>query len=189
MTAAKLSCMIDDMIHMRIWRPVGSAGVEYLTADNSGELLRARSTVIGLERGSPFRLTYEITHEVAVGMQEATIEFADGNEKSVQSLHLDRSKLADSNAIDIPVTPFTKSPAIRTLDLSVGESREISVARVRLPRLRVETVEERYTRLDDRDGEQIYRYEPDSGDTAVELAVDSDGFVGDYPGRFKRILL
>jgi hypothetical protein len=129
-TKAALPCILDDMIHMRVWRPVGSAGVEYLTVDNSGELLRAHSTVIGLQRERPFRLTYEITHDVAVGVQEATIELADGDEKSLQSL-----------------------------------------------------------RLDDLDGGQVFRYEPGSGDTAVELAVDSHGFVGDYPGRFKRILL
>lgn len=70
---------------------------------------------------------------------------------------------------------------------ATGESREISVVYVAAPDFTVRPFRQRYTRLDDSDGQQRYRYESlESGFTA-DLPVDDDGFVVAYPAIWRRV--
>lgn len=89
--------------------------------------------------------------------------------------------------VDIYASPFTNTLAIRRLALQEGDAKTIQVAFVNLPELKITPVKQRYTLLKTNPDGSVYRYEGlDSGYT-VELPVDTDGLVIDYPEFFKRV--
>jgi hypothetical protein len=79
--------------------------------------------------------------------------------------------------IDIAVTPFSATPAIRRLRIEVGDTAEVRAARVDTDTLAVEPVVVTYERL------ALDRWRRDG----VELVVDEHGLVTDDPGRFRRL--
>jgi hypothetical protein len=89
--------------------------------------------------------------------------------------------------VDISCTPLTNTLPIRRLSWSTGETHDIDVVYVVVPVLDVHRARQRYTLLardDDRD-EALFRYQ--SGSFSADLPVDSDGFVTDYPGLWRRV--
>jgi hypothetical protein len=92
--------------------------------------------------------------------------------------------LQGATEIDIAACAFTNTLPIRRLKLAIGQAAKIEVAYVHLPELRVERVQQRYTRLADR----RYKYEGLNTGFTTELDVDEDGLVIDYPGLCRRVL-
>lgn len=76
--------------------------------------------------------------------------------------------------VDLGVTPATNTLPIRRLGLEVGSEREIVVAWVKFPDLRVERSLQRYTRIAD----NVWRYSSDA--FAADLTVDGSGLVVRY---------
>ncbi len=93
-----------------------------------------------------------------------------------------RPDLDGCDDIDINCTPLTNTLPIRRLDWSPGQAHDIDVAYVSVPELDVRKARQRYTDLG---GGAVFRYE--SGSFQADLAVDSDGFVLDYPGIWRRL--
>ena len=93
------------------------------------------------------------------------------------------SELAGCVDVDIAATPLTNTyPIRRYADLALGEARTAPVAWVEVPSLRVERVEQTYTRV----GPTQWRYgDPKHG--SFEITVDDDGLVIDYEGFAQRI--
>ena len=77
--------------------------------------------------------------------------------------------------------PATNTLPIRRLRLAVGGKREIAVAWLRWPELRLERALQRYERL----AEDRYRYS--SNGFSAELVVDEHGLVVDYEGLWRAI--
>ncbi|NYJ34969.1 putative glycolipid-binding domain-containing protein [Nocardiopsis aegyptia] len=87
---------------------------------------------------------------------------------------------------DVAATPLTNTLPIRRLGLRPGEYRDIAVAWIDIPSLRVRRVRQRYTRHPPEDGLEHYTYrDPHHGE--YHLSVDGDGVVVDYE-RFARRL-
>ena len=84
--------------------------------------------------------------------------------------------------IDFEISPATNTLPIRRLTPKVGETRDIRVAWVRFPELRVEPARQRYTRV----GERRYRFENLESGYAVEILVDDAGLVIEYPDLWTR---
>jgi uncharacterized protein len=82
---------------------------------------------------------------------------------------------------DLEFSPCTNTLPIRRLGLGIGESADVRAAWVRFPSLRVEPLDQVYTRT----GERTYRYR--SGSFEAELDVDDEGLVIDYPGLWRRV--
>lgn len=76
--------------------------------------------------------------------------------------------------VDLGITPATNTLPIRRLGLEVGSEREIAVAWVKFPGLRVQRAVQTYTRIAD----NVWRYT--SGTFAADLSVDGDGLVVRY---------
>ncbi|MFD6948989.1 glycolipid-binding family protein [Nocardiopsis sp. TSRI0078] len=88
--------------------------------------------------------------------------------------------------VDVAATPLTNTLPIRRLGLRPGEYRDIVVAWIDIPSLRVRRVRQRYTRHPAEDGLERYTYrDPLHGE--YRLSVDGDGVVVDYE-RFARRL-
>jgi hypothetical protein len=85
--------------------------------------------------------------------------------------------------VDLAFSPLTNTLPIRRLGLAgqpVGSEFEITVAFVELPSLAVVASTQKYAVAGQ--GEVGFR----SGDYRVQIAVDDDGFVVDYPGLATR---
>ncbi|WP_344647977.1 putative glycolipid-binding domain-containing protein [Cryptosporangium japonicum] len=92
-------------------------------------------------------------------------------------------RIVDALDVDIAFSPLTNTLPIRRLDLlnqPVGTEFQLNVAFVELPSLAVIANDQRYVVAGDR--EIGYR----SGDYRVQITVDPDGFVVDYPGLATR---
>lgn len=85
--------------------------------------------------------------------------------------------------VDVAATPLTNTyPIRRYADLAIGTSRTSPVAWVEVPSLRVERVDQTYTRVADR----AWDYgDPKHG--TFRITVDAHGLVIDYEGFAKRI--
>jgi len=84
--------------------------------------------------------------------------------------------------IDIAWTPLTNTLPIRRLALQPGQEEIIRVVYLPLPSLEIGVWEQRYTGLEP----GAVRYESLASDFRRDLTVDSEGFVIDYPGLFRR---
>lgn len=94
----------------------------------------------------------------------------------------DRPNLHGCLDIDLGCSPSTNTLPIRRLKLSIGESAEVTAAWVRFPDLTVQPLRQRYTCL----AHDRYRYESLESGFTVELTVDEQGLVVDYPGGWRR---
>ena len=90
--------------------------------------------------------------------------------------------------LDIQVTPFTNTLPIHRLDLAPGEIADIRAVYLPLPDLVPVPAEQSYACLRPLGlSGGLYRYESRSSGFSADLAVDSGGFVVDYPDSFRRI--
>ena len=80
--------------------------------------------------------------------------------------------------VDLGFTPATNLLPVRRLQLAIGETAHVRAAWVQFPPLRVEVLEQDYTRLD----ANTYLYESAGGTFRRELIVNEHGLVVDYPG-------
>lgn len=84
--------------------------------------------------------------------------------------------------MDLEASCLTNAFPAHRLGLDIGQSAEAPAAYVRAPDLRVERLEQRYTRLEDVDGGQSYHYEAPAFDFECRLVYDGAGLLLEYPG-------
>lgn len=88
--------------------------------------------------------------------------------------------------VDLQASPFTNTIAIRRLALADHSDSEIRVVFVGIPDFGVVPARQRYTRLASDGPVTRYRYQGLDTDFEVELLVDADGLLHEYPGYFQR---
>ena len=174
------------------WESLAGVGIEHLdlTLSEAGAL--AVGTVVGSRNTARYGLRYQIRCDPAWCVREVIIDGAmrpevhlleDGNGHWWAAAGDSLSALDGCIDIDIAATPFTNTLPIRRMDLAAGNRRQILVAYVRSPGAAVAPAEQAYTCIEPR---QRYRYESLSSGFSVDLPVDPDGLVLDYPGLFRR---
>lgn len=176
------------------WNPAQEGlGLEHLLLSD-GE---ASAVVLAFDdTAGPFRLSYRLAWGPAWQLRQADLLVDTHQASHALSLRTDGQghwrdgqnrvlhALEGCMDIDIWPTPFTNSFPIRRAPMAMGERREFRMAWVAAPQLTVQPQPQAYTRLADR----LYRFESlDGSGFQVDLPVDEDGVVLDYPGLFKRI--
>jgi hypothetical protein len=78
--------------------------------------------------------------------------------------------------VDLNFSPSTNLLPIRRLNLSVGASSAVRAAWLRFPSLRLEPLEQTYTRL----AETTFRYASAGGEFVADIEVDDSGLVKTY---------
>ena len=159
----------------------------------------ANGLAIGLEAGRPFRIGYEIrcdrlgrVRAVRAGAPDLgrpVLElFADGEGHWKWRSGEPLPELDGCIDVDISTTPFTNTLPLRRLGLKPGEVQELAVAYIRVSELLIGSERQRYGCLEaqEEDG-GLYRFEALPSGFTVELPVDADGLVIDYPGLFRRV--
>ena len=81
-------------------------------------------------------------------------------------------ELAGALDVDLGFTPATNTLPIRRLSLAVGETAPVRSAWLRFPELRVEPLEQTYTR----EAEQVFRYRAHVDDDPFIARLDTDVF-------------
>lgn len=187
-----------------IWSDLGDGpGLEHLKLTRDDEGYLADGMYIGRNKDTePYRLHYLIRVDHAWQTLSVRLHLIDGPDGSADlSLTVDEkcdwrnedgdslSALAGCHEVDIYATPFTNTLPIRRLGLAAGESAEISVVYFDAPNLEPRPVRQRYHCIRPCGPENgLYRYEAlFRAGAAVEIEVDSDGLVIDYPGSFERV--
>ena len=180
------------------WTPIWNKSMEGVGLEH---LLLAEcwadSVVLAIDQEhGPFRLTYRLTWDDAWTIRNAELVVATERSTKSLSLHTDgqghwhhgdghaMDELNGCVDVDIWPTPFTNSFPIRRKPMKVGERREFRMAWIFAPDLTVNPQPQAYTRLADR----LYLFENlDGSGFRVELPVDEDRIVLDYPDFFRRV--
>jgi len=188
----RLVCIPDD-----------EPGIEDVRVAYGDDGMRFSSVVARLWEGRPLRASYELVCDAgwrvrelrltaeseATGAHELRLlaDGAGGWRDGADSASQPIAALQGCIDVDIMLTPLTNTLPIRRLALAEGESREISVVYVAAPDFTVRPFRQRYTRLDDADGQQQYRYESIESGFTADLPVDDNGYVVTYPAIWRRV--
>jgi uncharacterized protein len=181
-----------------MWMQWNNLGMEQLHIKNNNAYVAADGVVIGVRDGKPFKLRYQINTDQNWQVQYLKTELLDVNSKRLtirsdgkgqwwQDENTPISELKGCSDIDLSATPFTNTLAIRRLGLQPGDSCDLSVVYVAVPEMEIRAVPQRYTCLEINSQGGIYRYEALLRKFSVELLVDRDGLVIEYPKTFRRI--
>lgn len=176
-----------------LWSPVATPGLEHLHLTIAPAAIRVDSVVIALGEGGPFRLRYTLrcdggwrVREVRAALLDDPVPpivlRADGAGNWTTGHGQPLPELAGCVDVDITATPFTNTLPIRRLDWPIGAPRDLDMAYIWVPEMRVARDPQRYTRL----GARLFRFESRDSDFTADLPIDADGLVVDYPGLFRR---
>lgn len=181
------------------WAPWDGPGLEHLRLRSADIGYVATGTVLGLADGRPFRLQYKIKCDAdwrprkvlldclgPEGSRERLLR-ATGNGQWKDDRGEILTALDGCHDVDITVTPFTNTLAVRRLKLRQAQPADIRVLYVTVPDLQIGAVTQRYTCLEQREDGMTVRYEQPAIDFTAELPLDADGLVHDYPGLFRRV--
>jgi hypothetical protein len=91
--------------------------------------------------------------------------------------------------VDFESSACTNTFPVHRLRLRPGEAAPAPAAYVRAPDLRIERLEQQYTRLDEEGRGQRYDYAAPRFDFRCRLVYDPSGLVVDYPGIATRVAL
>lgn len=182
--------------HEVMWAPWQGAGIEHLKITGDDRGLMADGLVVGIdEGGNSYRFRYLAELGPTWGLSRVQFEDRRGSSPRGWGLSVDPDGTWRNDQgqalppfegcleVDISLTPFTNTLAIRRLGLAIGESADLDVLYVKAPELEMRRVEQRYTRL----GDRTYRYEGLFRDFEAELEVDDLCLVLDYPETFRRV--
>jgi hypothetical protein len=176
------------------WRRLDVPGREEARVDRVPEGWRLTGELAVEEAGVGAHFRYVIVCDARWHTRAAIVEGdADGRPVRVSLTADGRGRwvrdgaplpaLEDALDVDLGFTPATNTLPIRRLALAVGEARPVRSAWFRFPELRLEPLEQRYTR----EREQVYRYEAlvDGAPFTARLDTDTFGRVLRYEGLWE----
>lgn len=175
------------------WRREDGLSVELLRLAREGEGWIARSDLVDAAVG--FALSYRWSLDAALATRRLDLQIRDTAERSMRferlgpwSWSIDGTGRPDLDGcveIDLAVTPFCNTLALRRLGPAPGGAGVMTALYVAFPDLTCTPSYQCYQRL----AEHRFRY-IDLGVFAgleAELSVDSDGLIERYEGLFTRV--
>jgi uncharacterized protein len=182
----------------RIWRRIGLNGLEHLTLAETETGYTADAVLsVEAELGG---VTCE--YHCEIDRQWRTTSFALKQHQSGEdrTLRIERAgvngwqvngesrpDLDGALELDLTVSPFTNTLAIRQLALAPNEAKEMTAVYVKIPQLDVVSARQRYQRLDSNELPQRFLYMGlDTGFTQ-EITVDEYALVESYPRFAERV--
>lgn len=167
-----------------LWRRHDLPGMEACRLVRHANAWRIEGDAVFSHDGVPCRVTYAVECDDSWHAQSAHVSAWIGDQSFEVQLERGWSpELADCIDLDLNFSPCTNTLPIRRLNLAIGASAEVSAAWLRFPSLKLERLEQRYTRLADR----TYLYESREGSFVAELEVDEEGMVVRYGDFWSRV--
>ena len=175
------------------WQRLDRTGMERATLWRSKGKWNIDARIETDLEGGLYRIRYRVSCDATWRTQAAWVTIKEGRTRQRLGLFVtedgawilngkEQADLRGCIDIDLEISPATNTLPIRRLDPKLGENREIQVAWVRFPDLRVEPTRQRYTRV----AERRYRFENLESGYSVEILVDDVGIVIDYPRLWSR---
>ncbi len=181
------------------WAPWAGPGLEHLRLRTADIGYVATGTVLGMSDGQPFRLQYKIKCDSDWRVRKVLLDCLGPQGSRERILRATgRGQWKDDSGeilaeldgcqdVDIAVTPFTNTLAIRRLKLRPGQRADLRVAFIDMPNLQIRPVEQRYACVEQRPDGMTVTYEGLFRKFKVDLPLDSDALVIDYPEAFRRV--
>jgi len=177
-----------------MWEGTAFPSLEHCRIDIGDEGIKVHGMVVALD-GGPIRFEYRIACDVSwtvrrlqVAELESGIELtfvSDGDGHWSDGTGEPLPAFDGCVDVDLTATPFTNTLPIRRLGLEPGDARDLRILYVLLPAMEARPANQRYTCLEWGEAGGRYRYE--SEDFSVDLPIDPDGLVRDYPGYWRRV--
>jgi uncharacterized protein len=179
-----------------LWENKDSHSMEYFNLTRSNDAFVLEGTVLLLLEGLPTRVAYKIecdkrwkTRVVSI-RQERSGSATNHLTLKVSSRQIWKtvkgstiSFAAGIQDVDLEITPATNTIPIRRIGLKEGESAQVDAVWVRFPSLKLELLQQRYTRISHR----LYKYECPSTGYQSQLEVDGSGMVVSYGDLWHRV--
>jgi hypothetical protein len=153
--------------------------VAIFTKRDGGQRIEGQAAAVEIDESWMTRGAH-VMGQSASGTQEIAIE-ADGTGGWL----LNGEPVADVEGcldVDLEASAFTNAMPVHRLGLEIGDRADAPAAWVRARDLRVERLEQTYSRIEDEGGRQRFRYAAPAFDFEAELLFDESGLVLDYPG-------
>ncbi|AZO21554.1 MULTISPECIES: putative glycolipid-binding domain-containing protein [unclassified Mesorhizobium] len=177
-----------------LWRRLDQEGHDGCLLAKTGDGWNLKGQAVFIQEGAPCGLSYEIDCDAGWRARAARVAgFLGGDALHYQFDRLDDSgwtlngkrqtQVADLVDLDLGFTPASNLLPIRRLGLRPGISTPAPAAYLAFPELRLERLDQTYSRLDD----TRYAYAAPKFGYHQVLEVSSSGFVVDYPGLWKAI--
>ena len=177
-----------------LWRGFVLPGHEACRLFSQNSLWHVEGTAVFVHEGQPVRLDYKVVCDAAWQTLSAQVEgwlgttVIDIQVKTDSDRHwwlneVEQPEVMGCVDIDLNFSPSTNLLPIRRLSLTVAQTVEMKAAWLRFPSFTLETLPQRYHRLD----ETTYRYESAGGQFVADLKVNRSGFVVDYPGLWQSV--
>lgn len=179
-----------------IWQHLDAAGWEHvrIQTDHPGwnvydsilirqhgdQVLRGGYTLVTDKQWRTLELRLML--ETSPGVMDGIHLLSEGNGTWTDAQENPMPELDGCLDVDIRWTPLTNTLPINRLPLVAGEEQSIRVAYIDVPNLTVRPVAQRYLRT----SEQGVRYMSETRETEVDISVDDDGYVSEYPKLFRR---
>jgi hypothetical protein len=176
------------------WRRLDVPGYEAACIERTATGWRLTGNLDVEETGLAARLRYVIECDPEWRTRSALVEGEAGGAAIRFSLAADGAgqwtrdgtplpDLSGTPDVDLGFTPATNTLPIRRLALAVGESAPVRSAWLRFPELRLEPLEQTYTR----EAEQVFRYRAviDGEPFSARLDTDAFGRVVRYEGLWE----
>lgn len=165
------------------WRRVDVPGREEARVERVAAGWRLSGSLEVEDEGVAATLRYAVELDAAWRTRSALIEGTANGEPVRFALASDGAgnwsrdgvplpALAGAADVDLGFTPATNTLPIRRLALAVGETRAVRSAWLRFPELRMEPLEQTYTR----EAEHVFRYHALVDGQAFEARLDTDAF-------------
>jgi hypothetical protein len=176
-----------------IWKGIFYNSLEYFKLTKQQGAFIVKSKIIGTYADKMYAVEYNLLIDSEWRVQNFGIEYDINNvkEKIVGEKRNNEWKInglintsyTNFNFIDISLTPFTNTLAIRNLNLGISQEQEIDVIYINILDNYTKHVKQKYRKLSDR----IYRYENVPNDFEADISVDEFGLVILYPLLFERL--
>jgi hypothetical protein len=176
-----------------LWQRIDQPGHEACRLTPLGEGWQIAGTAVFNHEGQACRLEYAIACDAQwrtlsavisgwVGEREIEIEVS-RDEEGLWRLNGDLVPEVEGCVdVDLNFSPSTNTLPIRRFNLEVGHAVHVRAAWLRFPSLRLEPLEQSYTRV----GTNLYRYESAGGRFVASVEVDEAGLVVEYGEIWRR---
>jgi hypothetical protein len=190
----RTTCFEDIIVEDQaiLWHRLDTPGHESCRCERRNTGWHLSGAAVFVHEGQPCRLDYAVVCNAGwqtvsgavagwIGHRTIAVEVA------LDALHRWRlngvpcPSVAGCTDIDLNFSPATNLLPIRRLKLAVGQAARVTAAWLRFPDFSLESLEQRYQRLD----EDTYRYTSAGGNFSADLQVNRAGFVTFYPGFYQ----
>ncbi|MEQ8673207.1 MAG: putative glycolipid-binding domain-containing protein [Aggregatilineales bacterium] len=181
-------------MHPIMWQFAEYHSQEFFKLHEDDTEITLNGRVILMLENIPTHIHYQIICDTNWHTRTVNIQQTHGEEIHVINLTVDERNIwrIDSDIlremegiidVDLEITPATNTLPINRLNLEIGQSAMVRAAWVRFPKLIVQALEQRYTRLT----ETRYEYHNPASGFTTGLEVDEFGVVIDYGDLWKRV--